>query len=53
MGDLNWAHPGPTELAIVADFIQSDEQKELDAVFARPATFDSKLGRFVPPSPCT
>ncbi|ROV99656.1 hypothetical protein VSDG_03101 [Cytospora chrysosperma] len=51
MANFDWAHPGPAELAIAAEFIQSEDQKELHAVFARPADFDSKLGKFVPPCP--
>jgi hypothetical protein len=51
MASFDWAHPGPAELAIAAEFIQSEDQKELHAVFARPAEFDPKLGKFVPPCP--
>lgn len=49
MDDLDWVHPGPVELATVAEFKRSDEQKELHGVFSRPADFDPKLGKFVSP----
>lgn len=44
--DLDWSHPGPKELSIAADFIQSEDQRNPNAPFALSATFDADAGRF-------
>lgn len=51
MAELNWANPGPAEFATAAEFIQSEEQKDLHPVYGRPADFDPNLGKFVPLCP--
>lgn len=45
--DLDWTNPGPHELSTAAEFIQSEDQMNLDTPFAVQATFDPNVGKFV------
>ncbi|POS70850.1 hypothetical protein DHEL01_v210756 [Diaporthe helianthi] len=44
--DLDWSHPGPKELSIAAEFIQSEDQRNPNAPFALSANFDPNTGKF-------
>ncbi|KAG8159752.1 hypothetical protein KVR01_010389 [Diaporthe batatas] len=44
--DLDWSHPGPDEISIAVDFIQSEDQRDPTRPYALSATFDPEAGKF-------
>lgn len=44
---LNWMDPGPEERAATAEFVQSEEARELRPAFAAASVYDADSGQFV------
>lgn len=49
--NLDWKKPGPAEKAVTAEFIQSDEAREIRQIVPEPPPYNAELGRFVSGKP--